>query len=91
LRAILYDAVAYCTQMIALIASHPFLISSGVCILAAVAEEILAGKGPMKFLATPLQPRCSLSPWISIIMGFLLRDFLSCASALAPKSIPAPA
>jgi hypothetical protein len=48
-----------------------------------VAEEILAGKGPMKFLATPRQPRFSLSLWISIIIDlYYVISFLVLAHLL---------
>jgi translocator protein len=48
---------------------HPFLFSLGVCVLAAAAEGIAAGRRPMRFLATLRQPRFAPSSRAWIIVG----------------------
>lgn len=52
-----------------MLARHAFLISLGICILAAAAETILAGKQPMKFLATLRQPHFAPPLWLWTIIG----------------------
>jgi benzodiazapine receptor len=64
-----------------MLARHPFLISLGVCVLAAVGEGIFAGKGAMKWLATLRQPRFAPPSWAWIIIGVLY--YLICFLVLA--------
>lgn len=64
-----------------MLARHPFLISLGICILAAAAETILAGKQPMKFLATLRQPHFAPPLWLWTIIGVFY--YLICFLVLA--------
>jgi len=63
------------------LARHPFLISLGICILAAAAETILAGKQPMKFLATLRQPHFAPPLWLWTVIGVFY--YLICLLVLA--------
>jgi hypothetical protein len=71
-----------------MLAWHPFLVSLRICVIAAVAEGILAGKAPMKFLATLRQPRFAplLSVWIIIGVFYYLISFLVLARLLQTDS-----
>jgi Tryptophan-rich sensory protein (mitochondrial benzodiazepine receptor homolog) len=64
-----------------MLARHPFLISLGICILAAAAETILAGKHPIKFLATLRQPHFAPPLWLWTIIGVFY--YLICFLVLA--------
>jgi tryptophan-rich sensory protein len=63
-----------------MLARHPFLISLGICLLAAAAETILAGKQPMKFLAT-LRQHFAPPLWLWTIIGVFY--YLICFLVLA--------
>jgi tryptophan-rich sensory protein len=59
----------------------PFLISLSICILAAAAETILAGRQPVKFLATLRQPHFAPLLWLWTIIGVFY--YLICFLVLA--------
>jgi translocator protein len=71
-----------------MLARHPFLVSFSICVIAAVAEGILAGKGATKRLATLRQPRFAPPPWIWIMIGagYYLICFLVLARLLQTDS-----
>jgi benzodiazapine receptor len=48
---------------------HPFVVSLGICILAAAAEGVLSGKRPMEALETLRLPRFTPPPRAWIIIG----------------------
>jgi tryptophan-rich sensory protein len=60
---------------------HSLLVSCAICILAAAAEGMLAGKQPMNALATLRQPRFAPRPWAWIIVGVFY--YLICLLVLA--------
>ena len=64
-----------------MLARHPSLISLGICVLAAAAETILAGRQPMKFLATLRQPHFAPPLWLWTIIGVFY--YLICFLVLA--------
>jgi tryptophan-rich sensory protein len=54
-----------------MVADHPFLFAFGICMLAALAEGILAGKGGIAFLESLRQPRFAPPTWAWYFIGVL--------------------